>query len=430
MTTEASSSPGAPPIESGWAPKFFTVWTGQALSLVGSALVQFALVWWLTSRTGSATVLAGATLMAVLPQIFLAPFVGALIDRWKRRAIMILADAGIAVATGVLVWLFVSGRVQVWQIYALLFVRSLGGAFHGPAMAASTSLMVPERHLARVSGLNQTLQGLIMVFAPPLGALLLGLMSTASVLAIDIVTAVPAVGALLWIAVPDPPRREGQAAGDAGPSSYWSDLRQGFRYVARWPGLQGLLLLSMLLNFLLVPASSLMPLLVMKEMGGGAPQLAMVETAFGVGVIAGGALLGAWGGLRRRIHTTLVGVIGIGLGVILAGLTPAHAFFVLLIAFFWVGAAQVFANGPLMAVFQSAVQPDMQGRVFSLLAAGATAMMPLGLLLAGPVADLLGVRVWYLFGGGACALVACLAFFTPSILDVERNDREASAASP
>ena len=266
-----------------------------------------------------------------------------------------------------------------------------------------------------------------MVFAPPLGALLLGLMSTASILAIDIVTAVPALVSLLWIAVPDPPRREAQAAGEAEPPSYWGDLRLGLRYVVRWPGLLSLILLAMLLNFLLVPASSLMPLLVMKELGGGAPQLALAEAAFGAGVIAGGALLGAWGGFRRRIRTSMAGTIGVGLGVILAGLTPSQAFFVLLIAFFSVGAAQVFANGPLMAIFQSTVRPDMQGRVFSLLGAGATAMMPLGLLLAGPISDLLGVRIWYLFGGGTCVLCACLAFFTPSLMNIEQSDREPSA---
>jgi DHA3 family macrolide efflux protein-like MFS transporter len=420
MTDEVPSSP-TPEIETRWVPKFFTIWVGQAFSLVGSALVQFALVWWLTSQTGSATVLAGSTLVALLPQIFLAPFVGALVDRWNRRLIMIVADSAIAAATAVLIVLFLAGNVQVWQVYVILFIRSLGGAFHGPAMAASTSLMVPNKHLARISGLNQTMQGVISIFAPPLGALLLGLMPTPGVLAIDIVTAALAVIPLLFVAIPNPPRQEAPVG--AVRPSYWDDLRQGFGYVAKWPGLLGLILLAMLLNFLLVPASSLMPLLVKQELGGGAPQLALAETVFGVGVIVAGIILGAWGGFRRRIFTSLAGVVGIGLGVILSGLTPPQAFYVLLIANFILGATQVFANGPLTAIFQSAVQPDMQGRVFSLIGAGATAMMPLSLLVAGPLSDALGVRTWYWFGGSACIFFALLAFFIPAIVNIEKNNQ-------
>ena len=136
-----------PPISQNWAPRFFTIWIGQAFSLFGSAVVQFALVWWLTQKTGSAIVLTMATLVGVLPQIVLGPFAGALVDRWNRRLIMIYADAAIAGFTLILIWLFASGRVQIWHIYVVMAVRSLGGAFHFPAMGASTPLMVPEKHL-------------------------------------------------------------------------------------------------------------------------------------------------------------------------------------------------------------------------------------------------------------------------------------------
>ncbi len=188
-----------------WAAKFFTIWTGQAFSLVGSALVQFALVWWLTQKTGSATILATVTLVALLPQIVLGPFVGTLVDRWNRRWIMVVADSVIALATAVLMVLFATGRIQVWHIYAISLIRSLGGAFHHPAMSSSTSLMVPNKHLARVAGANQLLQGIVTIFAPPLGALLISIFPTQAVLAIDVVTAIVAVIPLLFIAIPQPP---------------------------------------------------------------------------------------------------------------------------------------------------------------------------------------------------------------------------------
>ncbi len=404
-----------------WALRFFTIWTGQAFSLFGSALVQFALVWWLTRETGSATVLATATLVALLPQVVLGPFVGALVDRWNRRVIMSVADASIALATLLLFYLFASGQIQVWHIYTLLAVRSLGGAFHGPAMTASTSLMVPNKHLARIAGANQTLQGLLSIFAPPLGALLIELFSTQNVLLIDVGTALLAILPLFFIPIPQPARHALQASGEIAKTSYLHDLREGFAYVVRWKGLLGIIILAMILNFLIVPASSLLPLVVTKIFNGGAAELGWVESLFGVGVIVGGVLLSLWGGFKRRIVTSFSGIIGIGVGVILTGLIPANMFHLLLAAQFLIGFMQVFANGPLMAIMQSTIIPDMQGRVFSLLGAGATAMMPLSLLIAGPVSDALGIRFWYIFGGAVCILMTVIAFLVPAIMDIENN---------
>ncbi len=407
-----------------WAAKFFTIWTGQAFSLVGSALVQFALIWWLTQKTGSATILATVSLVALLPQIVLGPFVGALVDRWNRRLIMIVADTSIALATAGLMVLFASGAIQVWHVYAITLIRSLGGAFHFPAMSSSTSLMVPNKHLTRVAGANQLLQGLVSIFAPPLGALLISFLPTQNVLAIDIATALLAVLPLLFLSIPQPPRQVAQANGTAQKTSYWQDLRAGLVYVAKWPGLLGLILLAMALNFLLSPSSSLLPLLVTKGFGGGAQELAWVESAFGVGIILGGIILSAWGGFKRRILTSFVGIIGIGLGVILTGAAPTEFFYLVLAANFLIGFAQVLANGPIHAIFQSAIAPDMQGRVFSLIGAGATAMMPLSLLVAGPVADALGVRFWYIAGGSICILMTLAALFIPAIMNIEQNNQQ------
>jgi MFS transporter, DHA3 family, macrolide efflux protein len=296
-------------------------------------------------------------------------------------------------------------------------------------MTASTSLMVPQKHLTRISGLNQLLQGIMSIAAPPLGALLISILPTQGVLAIDIGTAALAVLPLLFISIPQPPSQVARANGTAEQVSYWHDLIEGFRYVIRWPGLFWLILLAMLLNFLLSPSSSLLPLLVRQEFHGGAPELGWVESVFGAGVILGGLILGAWGGFKRRIVTSLLGIIGIGLGVILTGLTPANLFWLLLAANFILGLTQVFANGPIMAIFQAAIAPDKQGRVFSLISAGATGMMPLSLLIAGPVSDWLGIRVWYIFGGSVCILVSLAAIFIPVIMNIEQNKEEMPGAA-
>jgi len=416
------------PVPQRWAPKFFTIWTGQALSLVGSALVQFALVWWLTQKTGSATILATVSLVALLPQIVLGPFVGALVDRWNRRLIMIVADTSIALCTAGLMLLFALGKVEVWHIYAISLLRSLGGAFHYPAMSASTSLMVPNKHLARVAGANQLLQGLVTVFAPPLGALLITLVQTQWVLGIDVITALLAVVPLLFLSIPQPARQMAQAAGTTEKTTYWQDLVAGFRYVLQWKGLLGIIILAMVLNFMLSPSSALVPLLILKEFHGGAPELAWVESVFGVGVILGGITLSAWGGFKRRIVTSFLGIIGIGVGVVLTGLAPSNFFWMVLVGYFILGFMQVLANGPIHAIFQSAIQPDMQGRVFSMIGAGATAMMPLSLLIAGPLSDWLGVRVWFVFGGSVCILMTLAATFIPAIMNIEQNKQQQNAA--
>ena len=288
-------------------------------------LVQFALVWWLTQTTGSATVLAMATLVAVLPGIVIGPFAGALVDRWNRRLIMIVADSLIALVTLGLIYLYTIGRMQVWHVYVAMFLRAALGGFHWPAMQSSTSLMVPKEHLARIAGLNQTMMGVMNIISPPLGALLLSVLPLGKVLAVDVVTAGLAVLPLLFVSIPQPERTASAAPG-AARASVWADLRAGLRYVAGWPGLLAILVMAMAINFVVNPAFSLMPILVTKYFGLGALQLGWLESVWGIGVVVGGLVLSVWGGFKRRVVTSLLGIIGMGLGTLIVGLSPAGAF--------------------------------------------------------------------------------------------------------
>ncbi len=410
-----------------WKIKFFSIWGGQAFSLLGSSLVQFALVWWLTQETGSATVLATATIVAMLPGIVAGPFVGALVDRWNRRVLMIVSDASIAVATLALIYIYWIGVMQPWHIYGIMLIRSLGGTFHWPAMQASTSLMVPKEHLSRVAGLNQTLQGLMSIAAPPLGALLVMAIPLHGVLAIDVFTMLLAVLPLVFVAIPQPQRttmREAQAG-----TSVWQDMLAGFRYMWNWPGLMLVGGMAALINMLLSPTSALMPILVTQYFKGGALELGWIESAFGVGMVAGGILLSIWGGFKRRILTSLLGIAGIGVGCIVAGLSPANAFWLALSGMAISGAMNPIANGPLFAVLQDVVAPDMQGRVFTALNSLAMLMSPLGLALAGPLADVLGVQVWFIVGGVSCLVLGAGALLVPAIVHLEDNHHAQTAVA-
>lgn len=403
-------------IPKNWAARFFTIWTGQAFSLFGSALVQFALIWWLTQKSGSATVLAIATLVGMLPQIVLGPFAGALVDRWNRRLIMIVADATIAVFSLLLAWLFITGQVQIWHVYVVMAARALGGAFHYPAMAASTPLMVPEEQLTRVNGLNQALQGINSLVAPPVGAVLLGLLSTQGVLLIDVGTAFLAIMPLLFFPIPQPARHKEHH--ETKPSLL-QDVRAALAYIRTLPGFTAIIFMALFLNFLLVPTGSLVPLLVTKHFGRGAIELGLLESAMGIGIIAGGIGLSVWGGFKKKIVTSLMGIVGLGIGVTLIGMAPENLFVLAIAGNVTLGLMLPVANGPIGALMQTIVRQDMQGRVMALINSGATAISPLGLLIAGPFSDLFGIRVWFWAGGILCVLIALTAFFIPVIMNVE-----------
>lgn len=412
-----------------WTVPFLAIWIGQAFSLLGSNLVGFALVWWLTAETGSATVLALGTLFQILPQVILGPLAGALVDRWNRRRVMLVADTLIALATLWLALLFAGGAVQVWHVLLIMMFRAAGGAFHWPAMQATTSLMVPDKHLARVAGLNQTLQGLQSILGPPLGALLLSLLPLQGVLFIDLGTALLAIVPLLFIDLPQPARKAAtDANGETVKPSMWREMREGFRYVRAWPGLLAVIALAVTLNFLINPAFSLLPLVVRDHFGGGAVELGWLESGWGIGMLLGGLALSVWGGFKRRIVTSLTGVVGMGVGIVVLGLAPASLFWLGVAGMFVAGIMSPIANGPFMAILQAAVAPEMQGRVFSLLGAAAQAMTPIGLLIIGPLADLVGVRLPILVGGMACLTIGAGAFFVPALMHIEDNGRHVASA--
>jgi DHA3 family macrolide efflux protein-like MFS transporter len=407
---------------------FFAIWTGQVFSLLGSELVQFALVWWLTTATGSATVLALATMMAVLPRVFVSPIAGALVDRWNRRLVMMGADSLSALAVIVLAVLFAFDAVQVWHIYVVMFVRASCGAFHWPAMQASTTLMVPEKHLARVAGLNQALQGIGAIAAPPLGALLLQVLPMQAVLAVDVATAVLAIAPLFFVFVPQPERTAGME--QTGRTSLTADLREALRFLRGKPGILVVITIGVLVNFLIFPGLSLQPLLVTEHFGGDALQLAWLQSAFGIGMVAGGITLSVWGGFKRRSLTGLLALALNGVGLAAVGVVPADGFPLAVGAMFFAWFMNPIANGALFAVLQTIVPEDMQGRVFTLLQSAAGAMIPLALGIAGPLADVVGVQVWFLVAGVTMAVMGVGALFVPAIkhLEDEVADQDAGTS--
>ena len=413
MTTDTPRPPAR------WAATFLAIWSGQACSLLGSRVAQFALIWWLTQLTGSATILATASLVALVPEIVLMPIAGVYIDRWNRRIVMIVADGVIALASLWLAYLFWSGAIQYWHVYVIMFVRAVGGSFHWPAMQASTSLMVPHEHLTRVAGLNQTLFGLLGIFGPPLGALCMGVLPLFGIMLIDVFTAALAIVPLLFVQVPQPPRRAG-----AGQASFWTDMRAGLVYLLDWRGMLFIIGMAVIFKIATTPAFTLFPLLVSAHFKGDAAQLSLLEALLGIGMVAGGLIMSAWGGTKRRIYTSLVALALSGLCFVVIGFTPATAFWLALAGVFVIGFLMPFVDGTLMAVLQVSIEPEMQGRVFTLLGSLFSISSPIGLALAGPVSDAFGLMIWYVAGGVLTTVTSLAMLFVPDVINVER--REAS----
>ncbi len=411
-----------PPLGKGWLRNYLPMAIGQIVSLVGSALVQFALVWYVTKQTGSATVLATATTAALVPNILLGPFVGALVDRWNRKLVMILADFVVALATVVLAVLFATGAIQIWHIIAILLTRSAAGVFQGPARTAATTLMVPKEHLSRLGGVNQAVDGMITVFSPALGALLLELLPMQGVLAVDIATAAIAISLMIFLVKVPQPKAKPKST-KVTPRSLMADVREAAHYIVTWPGLFLLILMASLLNMFLAPGGNLLPLHVTSFFGKGVQELAWLQVAMGAGGIVGGLVLGVWGGFKRRVWTVLMGIIGIGVGMLTFGLIPANRYMWSLVGMGTVGLMTSLANGSLGPLLQTKVPPEVQGRVFMLLSSLTLAMMPIGLFLSAPIADHFGTEVSYVVGGAACLIIGFFGLMDKRVntLDLQKE---------
>jgi DHA3 family macrolide efflux protein-like MFS transporter len=392
------------------------MWFSQGVSLIGTVVVEFALAWYLTRETGSATVLATAMMVALIPQIVLGPFIGSLVDRWNRKKIMIFSDLAIAVITAVLVVLFLTKSIQIWHIYTAMVLRAIGQTFHFPAMLASIATIVPEKHLSRSAGLNQMLQGVVNIAAPPLGALLMELLPMYGVLAVDIGTAILAVIIIIPLAIPQP---ENKSLGVK--INVIGDMLQGFRYLMKKRGLTLMVWYFALVSFFTGPAISLFPLLVNRNLGGDVLKLGWLNAAFGVGTIAAGFLLGIWGGFKKRVHTMLLGFIVCGITSIGLGFTSEPLFYFIVAISILMGASVAFIDAPYIAIVNSVVDKDMQGRVFTMVNSLSGLAMPLGLAIAGPLADIIGIEWMYFISGASFVIMALVALSSRTFMNLERQ---------
>jgi DHA3 family macrolide efflux protein-like MFS transporter len=248
------------------------------------------------------------------------------------------------------------------------------------------------------------------------------------IMAIDVATAAFAIAPLFFVHIPQPEQRRAANGEQEARPSIWEDVKEGFLYIWHWQGLFIVLLIATLLNLLVNPGFSLVPILVTEHFGGEAAQLAWMNSAWGFGVVAGGLTLSVWGGFKRKIHTSLLGMLGMSLGILIVGFVPSSALWLGLFGMFLAGFMNPVVNGPFFALLQDVVAPDMQGRVFMVIMSISAGASPLGMAVAGPVADRLGVQIWFVMGGIVGLLMGFSMAFVPAITHLEDHKRPANEA--
>lgn len=398
-TTTPGPGAGGPDTAPGWKRDVTLFLTGQTVSLFGSMLVQYAVMWHLTLLTKSGTVMALAAVFGFLPQAVVSLFGGVLADRHNRKVLIMVADTAIALATLTLALLMLSGATDLWLIYGALSVRSIGAGIQTPAVGALIPQITPVGHLMRVNGIHQTIQSAMALLAPAAAGAIYASASIVSIFFVDVVTAVVGVLLLALVAVPT------LLVADDRPG-YFADLTEGIRYIRHHPFLRWLLSLFAVIFLLTVAPSYLTPLMLVRSFGDEVWKLTVLEMSFSAGMVVGGLVIAIWGGFRNRIATIMVASLLFGgLSVLMGMATNLWIFFGWMLA---VGLAVPFFATPAMTVIQETVPAERQGRVFGFMGIVMAVAMPLGMTVFGPLADRVEVE-HLLIGAGIVTFVVVAA---------------------
>lgn len=397
-----------------WKKKFIIIWTGQLFSILSSSIAQFSIILWISLETGSTEVLSFAMIAGLLPQILIGPFAGVFVDRWSRKWTMIGSDSFVALCSAVMAILFYVDSMPIWAIYLLLMLRSVGGAFHMPAMKASTPHLAPESQLTRVAGINQTIQSVCSIGGPVLGAILMSSMSMTAVMLLDVVGALIACCALLFVTIPNPIKQNQER-------KIFREMKEGYCAIRANRGLSWVMVIEVAATFFIMPIVALLPLMTIKHFHGGAYEVGMVEMLFGVGALLGGALMGVWNPQARKVKIISISYFLYGIAFAVCGLLPESMFVVYAAINLLQGIILPFYIGPFTALLQTQIALEFQGRVFSLFDSISLLPSIFGLLALGIIADAIGISAIFIVGGIFIVGVSIPLMIIPSVRSMERN---------
>jgi Major Facilitator Superfamily len=363
---------------------FSIVWLGQVVSQLGSAMSWFAFSIWAWKTTGQATTLAMVQFFAYVPSLLFSPFAGVLVDRWNKKLVMVLSDLGTALATLGILLLYLTHMLQVWHLFTAAVFAGVFTAFQFPAFSTATILILPKKDYSRAEGMLGLTQAIPGIVAPLLAAALLAKIGFGGVMVIDLLTFLAAFGTLAIISIPRP-----TIAQTVWQTNLWKDSLTGFRYIFARSSLLALVFLFIGGNFFEGIATTLMSPMILAHTNNNAVILGSVESIGALGGIIGGVLVSLWGGPRRRIHGIVIGWTSASLlGTLLMGLGGSWTIWAM--AFFFFSFFVVFVNTSEQALWQTKVNPALQGRV----AANRLLLIQMPYLVAMPLAGWLADHVF------------------------------------
>ncbi|MEL3955861.1 MFS transporter [Caldifermentibacillus hisashii] len=386
--------------KSNWYKNIVLFLSSQAISLFGSSLVQYAMMWYITLSTESGVMMTIYIICGFIPTFILSPVAGVWADRYNRKLLIVLSDGLIAFATLILAILFLMGFDDIWLLFLMAAIRAFGTGIQTPAVGAILPQIVPKNKLTKVNGINGSIQAIIMFVSPLVSAALLGMATMEIIFFIDVVTAAIAIGTLLiFLKIP-----LHEKAKDKQTTSYLSDFKLGLKYVNSHDFLKKFFLFFALFMVLMAPASFLTPLQVARSFGDDVWRLTAIEIVFSIGMMAGGAIIASWGGFSNKVKTMGFATVIMGVCTFALGSVPNFWIYLFFMGVF--GVAMPILNTPATVLLQEKIEEDYLGRVFGVMGMISTSMMPIGMLIFGPLADMVKIE-WLLIGTGA--FIMCLS---------------------
>ncbi len=388
--------------QNNWKKQIILFMAGQTISLFGSSLVQYAIMWYITLDTQSGIMMTISIICSSLPTFFISPFAGVWADRFNRKLIIIASDSFIAVSTLILAILFLLGFDSLWLLFVVSAIRSLGSGVQTPAISAILPQIVPEEKLTKVNATNGTIQSFIMLVSPMASGALLGAAPIQVIFFIDVITAAIAVLIMIFLVhVPLHAKALQQHV-----TGYFSDLKLGLIYISRHSFIKAFFVFSSVYFFLAAPVAFLTPLQVIRTFGDDVWRLTAIEIVFSVGMMAGGIILASWQGFKNRVHTMVLSSVLIGFFTFALGITPIFWIYLLFMGI--VGLAMPFFNTPFTVLLQEKVEADYLGRVFGVLTMISSLIMPVGMLVFGPMADRIPIEYMLVVTGILMLLVGLM----------------------
>jgi DHA3 family macrolide efflux protein-like MFS transporter len=392
-------------MESNWKKNAVLFIAGQALSFFGSMVVQYAILWHITMKTQSGTMMMVFTIAGFLPMFFISPFAGVWADRFNRKFIINIADGSIALASLIVAVFLLFGFEHTGILLICAIVRSFGQGVQTPAVSALIPQIVPEEHLTKASGIQSSIQACTTLAAPMVSGALMTFAPLETLFFVDVITAAAGISILFFfVKVPAAAEKRGEGQKKI---EYFNDLKEGLKYIKEHGYILRIIILMAIYLICVSPSALLTPLQVTRDFGNEVWRLTAIEITFSLGMIAGGLLIGAWGGFKNRVFTMALAVALYGLGVI--GLGLVNNFFVYIGVFAGVGITMPLFNTPLTVLFQTTVEPAFMGRVFSVIGMASSSLVPLGMLVFGPLSDRVDIDI-LLIGTGIVIVLLSIPF--------------------